>query len=157
MALDPVYYCSNTAYNISAVHTVLNVIAGANQPINVVAFGVSFDGTTSSATPALVEICQSTQATAGTVGSSPPTPVQISGRPITFQPTVQHNYTAEPTALTQVWQHYIPQYNGLYTEQFEEGSQIETDLSGGTVKAIAIRVTPTAAVNVRAWMRVTIG
>jgi len=154
---QPVYYCSNTPYNISAVHTVLNVIAGANQPINVVAFGVSMDGATATATPAVVELCQSTQATAGTVGASPPSPVQISGHPITFQPTVQHNYTAEPTVLTQVWQHYIPQFNGLYTEQFEPGSELETDLSGGSVKAIAMRVTPSAAVDVRAWMRVTIG
>jgi len=153
----PVYYCSNTAYNISAVHTVLNVIAGANQPINVVAFGVSFDGATSTATPAKVELCQSTQAGAGTAGASPPTPVQISGHPITFQPTVAHNYTAEPTVLTTVWQHFIPQDMGVYTEQFEAGSELETDLSGGTVKAIAMRVTPSAAVNCLAWMRVTIG
>jgi len=154
---EPVYAVLNGVFAMTTTtHVALAVIAGANQPVNVVAWGVSFDGSTSTATPALVEICQSTQATAGTAGASP-TPVQISGRAITAQFTAGSNYTADPTSLTPVWQHYIPQYDGLYTEQQESGSEYESDLSGGTVKAIALRVTPSAAVNVRAWMRCTIG
>jgi hypothetical protein len=65
----------------------LNVIAGANQPVSIFEWGISFDGVTASAVPATVELCQSTQATAGTSAASPPAIVQVGGRPLTAQPT----------------------------------------------------------------------
>ncbi len=131
--------------------TVLNVIAPAANGIVLVAFEISFDGITASAVPALVEICQSTQATAGTSAGSAPTPVQIRGRVITSGtvPTTGHNYTAEPTVLTPVKQWYISPTNGL-SLQFPLGREIECDPSGGTIKAIALRVNVTANVNIRA-------
>jgi hypothetical protein len=133
--------------------TVINAIAPAGVGLVVVAFEISFDGVTASAVPALIEICQSTQATAGTSAGSAPTAVQIRGRARTggSVPTFGHNYTAEPTVLTPVKQWYVHPTSGL-TLMFPLGREIECDPSGGTVKAIAIRVNVSANVNVRAGM-----
>jgi len=155
---DCLYVAQNTVFSAATgAKTVLNVIAGANQPIQIVEWGISFDGVTSSAVPATVNLCQSTQATAGTVGTSPPAVVQITGRPITAQFTAQHNYTAEPTVLTVIEEFFVPQYNGMFIRQYPQGQEPETDLSGGTVKALALRVNSSATVNVLAFMKVEIG
>lgn len=155
---DCLYVAQNTVFSAATgAKTVLNVIAGANQPIQIVEWGITFDGVTSSAVPATVQLCQSTQATAGTPGGSPPAVVQITGRPIAAQFTVAHNYTAEPTALTVIEPFFVSQYNGMFVRQYPQGQEPETDLSGGTVKALALRVNTTATVNVFAFMKVEIG
>lgn len=155
---DAVYVVQNTPFSAATgAKTVLNCIAGANQPIQIIEWGVFMDGSTSTATPATVDLCQSTQAGAGTAGASPPAIVQLTGRTIAAQFTMAHNYTAEPTALTIIEPVYIPQYNGWYVQKYAPGAEPETDLSGGTVKALALRVNSSATVNVRAYMRVTIG
>jgi hypothetical protein len=156
--VDAVYVARNTAFAATAgAKTVLNVIAGANQPVSILEWGISMDGVTSSAVPATVELCQSTQATAGTGAASPPAIVQVGGKTITAQPTTAHNFTAEPTVLTPIEQFYVSQYNGLFVKQYPLGLEPDTDLSGGTVKALAIRVNVTAAVNVLVYIRFGIG
>lgn len=155
---DAVYIARNTAFSAATgAKTALNVIAGANQPVSIFEWGISFDGVTSSAVPATVELCQSTQATAGTGAASPPAIVQVGGRTITAQPTTAHNFTAEPTALTVIEQFYVPQFMGLFVKQYPLGLEPDTDLSGGTVKALALRVNTTATVNVLVYMRFGIG
>ena len=155
---DAVYVARNTAFAATAgAKTVLNVIAGANQSVSVLEWGVSFDGVTSSAVPATVELCQSTQAGAGTSGGSVPAIVQVTGRTLTAQHTSGHNYTAEPTTLTVIEQIYLSQYMGTVVKQYPLGLEPETDFSGGTVKAIAIRINVTANVNALAYMRFGIG
>lgn len=156
--MDGIYVARNTSFAATAgAKTVLNLIAGANQPVSIVEWGVSFDGVTASAVPALVELCQSTQATAGTGAASPPAIVQASGRPVTAQPTTGHNYTAEPTALTVIEHKLVPQFMGTYEKQYPLGFEPESDLSGGTIKALAIRVNVSANVNVLAYIRFGIG
>jgi hypothetical protein len=150
-----VYVVQNTVFAATAgAKTVLNAIAGANQPVQVIEWGVSFDGVTSSAVPATVNLCQSTQATAGTSAGSVPAVVQVRGRATAAQFTVGHNYTAEPTALTVIEQVFVPQYNGIYVRAYGTYDSPDTDLSGGTVKALALRINVTANVNVLAYMRV---
>src|SRR3954454_11026094 len=152
--MDAVYVARNTVFAATAgAKTVLNVIAGANQPVSIFGWGVSFDGVTGSAVPATVELCQSTPATAGTGAASPPAIVQVGGKTITAQATSAHNFTAEPTVLTPIEQFYVSQYNGLFVNQYPLGLEPDTDLSGGTVKALAIRVNVTAAVNVLVYVR----
>ena len=147
----------NTAFAATTgAKTVLNLIAGANQPIQVIEWGVSFDGVTSSAFPATVNLCQSTQAAAGTSGGSIPAIVQTKGRAITAQMTTGHNYTAEPTALTVIEQVFVPQFNGIYVRSYGMNEGPDTDLSGGTVKALCIRVNVSANVNCLAYMRVVL-
>lgn len=155
---DAKYACYNTAFAATTgAKTVLNIIAGANQPIQILEWGVSFDGVTATAVPATVNLCQSTQATAGTGGGSPPAVVQVTGRAVTAQFTVAHNFTAEPTALTVIEQVYVPQFMGVYVKQYPLGQEPETDLSGGTIKALAIRVNVSANVNCLAYAYVSIG
>lgn len=156
--MDAVYIARNTVFAATTgAKTVLNVIAGANQAVSIFEWGVSFDGVTSSAVPATVELCQSTQAGAGTSAGSIPAIVQVGGRSIAAQPTSGHNYTAEPTTLTVMEQKFVPQFMGMYEKQYPLGLEPDTDLSGGTVKAIAIRVNVSANVNVLAYIRFGIG
>jgi len=127
--------------------TALMAIAPAGHGLTLVTFDVSFDGVTASAVPALVEIVQSTQATAGTSGVTP-TITQIRGRSTGGSaPTGGSNYTAEPTALTRVAAWYVPQFMGLFIRDFPLGREFECDSSGGTIKAIGLRITVSANVN----------
>lgn len=134
--------------------TILNVISPAGCGLVLVAFEITFDGVTASHVPALVEICQSTQATTGTTGGTP-TPVQTRGRTLTSGsvPTAGSNYTAEPTVLTAVKQWYVSPTSGL-SYQFPLGREIEIDPSGGTIKGICIRVNVNNNVNGRCCMEV---
>lgn len=133
----------------AAVHSLLAVIAPAGHGLTVVTFRVSFDGITASAVPVLVELCQSTQAGAGTPGSSP-TPVQIRGRATAGSaPTAGASYTAEPTVLTAFDGWYISPNGGTWEMPNALSREFECDSSGGTIKAIIIRITPPATVNAR--------
>jgi hypothetical protein len=127
--------------------TALMAIAPAGRGLALTEFAVSFNGVTSTAVPALVEIVRSTQAGAGTSGVAP-TITQIRGRNTTgTAPTGGSNYTAEPTVLTRVAVWYIPVFMGSFTYQFPLGREIETDSSGGTVRGIGIRINVPANVT----------
>jgi hypothetical protein len=77
--------------------TALNLITGASNQPSIVEFGISCDGTTGNL---LIELCQSTQAGAGTPGSTP-TPNQLRGWPAQASAnSCSISYTAEPTVLT---------------------------------------------------------
>ena len=158
---DAVYLCRNSVFSAATgAKTALKILAGANQPFQIIEWGISFDGTTSTATPATVTLEQSTEAGAGTGAASPPAIVQVGGnKNITAQITSAHNFTAEPSALTVVEQVFVPQYMGIYVKQYPLGQEPESDLSGTSsgVKAMCIRVNSTATVNVLAYARVTIG
>lgn len=145
----PIYKVTNGTPFAAATgaKTVLNLIAGANQAILLKGLTLSTDGVTGSAVPATVDVCQSTQATAGTAGVTP-TIVQASGRTLAAQATANANYTVEPTVLTSIDKFYIPQFMGLFKYEIPLGDEDETDFSGGTVKALAIRINVSANVNV---------
>jgi hypothetical protein len=88
---------SNTFALSTTAKTAIDLISGTSNQPSIVEFGVSCDGASGNL---LVELCQSTQASAGTPGSSP-TPVQLRGWPAqTSANTTGINYTAEPTVLT---------------------------------------------------------
>ena len=57
--------------------TVILAISAANSGLLVVEFGISFDGVTASAVPALVELVSSTQAGAGTPATTPTDKVNL--------------------------------------------------------------------------------
>lgn len=143
-------YALVTATPFSAatgVKTALMAIAPAGHGLSLVSFSISFDGVTASAVPALCEIVQSTQATAGTSGVTP-TITQIRGRLTSGSaPTGGSNYTAEPTVLTRIDAFYIPQFMGTYTIQLPMGREYECDSSGGTIKGIGLRINTSATVN----------
>lgn len=146
-----------TPFSIAtATKTTLMAIAPAGHGLALIAYKISFDGVTSSAVPATVEIVRSTQAGAGTSGVSP-TITQTGGRVTTGSaPTGGSNYSAEPTVLTAVDRFYVAQFMGTWPEQFPLGREIEIDSSGGSVLAVGLRVTTTATVNVLATLYVEI-
>jgi hypothetical protein len=155
---DAAYNARNLVFAATAgAKTALNLIAGANQPISIFEWSVSMDGVTASAVPALISLEQSTQAGAGTGAASPPAVVQTSGRAITVQPTTAHNFTAEPSALTPIEEFYLAQFMGTLVKQYQLGIEPDTDLSGGTVKALAIRANVSANVNLKTYARFGIG
>ena len=145
----PLYIAANVTpfAATTGAKTVLNMIAGANQAILLKSLTVSLDGVTSSAVPATVDVCQSTQATAGT-GSGSPTITQASGRKFAATVACAANFSAEPTALTTLEKYYVPQFMGLFRYNLPLGDEYETDFSGGTIKALAVRINVTANVNV---------
>lgn len=138
----------------AAVHTLLNAIAPAGHGLTLVELSVSFDGVTASAVPVLVELCTSTQAGAGTSGVAP-TITQVRGRATGGSaPTGGSNYTAEPTTLVCIKRWYVPAFMGGHMYQLPLGREVECDSSAGTIKALAVRITPPATVNAIAYMEV---
>lgn len=149
------YACtSGASFAMTAgAKTILNLISPANAASPVlVEFGISFDGVTASAVPAVVELCASTQATAGTAGSVG-TITQIRGYGgTTAQATVSGQYTAEPTVLTPVKSWFVPQFMGMFTIQFPLGREaVGFDTASTSMKGIALRVNVSANVNARAY------
>lgn len=144
-----------TPFSIAtATKTTLMAIAPAGHGLVLISYKISFDGVTSSAVPATVEIVRSTQAGAGTSGVSP-TITLVGGRVTSGSaPTGGSNYSAEPTTLTAVDRFYVSQYMGLVAEPFPLGREIEIDSSAGTVLAVGLRVTTTATVNCLATLYV---
>ena len=128
--------------------TILAVVPSTGRTLTVTELSVSFDGVTASAVPVLVELCTSTQATAGT--STGGTISQVRGRPTTVGATSAINYTVEPTVLTATRQWLVTPNGGLYTVQFPLGREPEADAT--TIKAVALRITAPAIVNVRGYV-----
>jgi hypothetical protein len=134
--------------------TALLALAGANAGLLVVEFGISFDGVTASAVPALVELVSTTAATAGTSGETP-TITQTRGRVTGGEPpTGGSKYSAEPTVLVRHKAWYVSPNGGLLVVQFPLGREPETDDSGGTIRGYGIRVNVSANVNVMSYLEV---
>jgi hypothetical protein len=140
-AVSPAFALSSTA------KTAINLITGAaNQP-SIVEFGISCDGTSGNL---LVELCQSTQAGAGTPGSSP-TPVQLRGWPAQASAnTCGISYTAEPTVLTtsgvKRWRFSLP--GGPLVIQAPLGRETTGIITAATAaKGLCLRLTASVAAN----------
>lgn len=126
--------------------TILALIAPTGGVFKLDRAAVSFDGVDSAQKPILVEICRSTQATAGT--STAVTPGLRSGSG-TILATAAKDYSAEPTNLTVVDEFSLDPFKGSYMDPLPLGREIESPVAG----AVMIRMTiPTggAAVNARA-------
>lgn len=134
------------ALTAATAKTILNVINAANGLIRITEMAVSFDGVSSTAEPVTVELCSSTQATAGT--STAHTIVQTRGPTRTVQATAARNYTAEPTTLTVIKRWLVHPQTGLFV-QFPLGREPEQVT---TADGLCIRCTAPATVNVQAYM-----
>lgn len=143
------------AMSAATAKSVLNAIAAANAPIKVKEFAVSFDGVTSSAVPALVELGACTQGAAGTAGSAP-TPARRNGPVRTVAWSAGANYSSEPTTITVLDAWYVPVFNGIFVKQYALGDEPDTEVSAST-EGLLLRVTAAATVNCRASMAVQEG
>jgi hypothetical protein len=125
----------------TAAKTAINLIAASGVPINAIAeISVSIDSTAL----VLVELCESTQATAGTPTGSPvakQTRGFLAGDTTTPTVTLGFKYSAEPTTLTRLkaWRFTGP---GPFVIQFPLGREPQSLLSGSSkYKALALRLT----------------
>lgn len=137
---------SAVALSAATAKTVLGVVAASAVTARLAELGVSFDGATATAVPVLVELCDSSGATAGTPGATP-TPKQVRGATRTAQCTAGNAYSAEPTTLTVIRQWLVHPQTGMVV-QFPLGREPEHTGAGG----LFIRCTAPATVNVRAYM-----
>ena len=126
--------------------TILNVINAANGLIRIIEFAVSFDGIAAAAEPVTVELCKSTQATAGT--STAHTILQSGGPTRTVQATGARAYTAEPTVLTVLKRWLVHPQTGIVL-QFPLGRETEQVT---TADGLCLRCTAPAAVNAQGYI-----
>lgn len=136
----------SSALTAATAKTVLAVTSPAQFGCNWLRYEVSFDGATSTAVPAKIELCTFTAATAGT--STAVTVQQVGGTSITAGFTAGTNYTAEPTVLTAFSTFTLPVYGGTGIVPFTPGQEPNSVVSQG----FAIRITAPAAVNATATM-----
>jgi hypothetical protein len=131
----------SSALTAATAKTVLSVVAPASFGINWLRYEISFDGATSTAVPAKIELCTHTAAGAGT--STAATAIQVGGVVIASGVTGATNYTVEPTVLTPFDTFTLPVYGGTGIVPFTPGQEPNSVVSQG----FAIRVTAPAAVN----------
>lgn len=132
------------ALTAATAKTVLQLVAPTNQRLHLKGFGISFDGTSSSAEPVQVDILK--QTTAGTMSSATPVKDGDPGSE-TLQATAQKNATSEPTAGDVLRRYEIHPQGGGYERVFEPG---ELCIPGGT--RLGLRATAPANVNCVGFM-----
>ncbi|GGS88561.1 hypothetical protein ACFFV7_50920 [Nonomuraea spiralis] len=137
------------ALTAATAKTVLNVI-NSGRTLKVTELSVSFDGVTANAEPVTVELCASTQATAGTPGATP-TPAQVSGAARSAVATAGRAYSAEPTVLTVLKRWLIHPAGGALLMQYPLGREPLRDSSG---HGLALRCTAPAAVNCQGYIEI---
>jgi hypothetical protein len=143
---------ASVALTGTTVKTVAGVKASTNVALKLLEAAISFDGATSTATPAVVDFGRCTFATNSpgtastslTLGNTKRDP----GRAETIQATAGFTWTSEPTVITPQHSKDIGQFNGIYHFIHPMASPII--IAGGA--GFVIRVTPTATVNVTGHM-----
>jgi hypothetical protein len=130
--------------------TIIQLVAPANQRLKILGFDISFDGTNSANTPALVQILR--QTTAGTATNTSVAPKKIndpSGTGETLQANSQNTFTVEPTAGDVLQQFNVPVFGGLFAYSYPPGQ--EEIVMGGT--RLAWKVSAPQTVNVSITVR----
>lgn len=138
----------SVALSAATAKTCLMIIAPAQFGIDLRSVEIAFDGVTAANTPVLVELVSSTQAAAGTVGSTP-TVGQGYGRAITAGFTAGAGYSAEPTVLTTLDAFSLSPNGGLVIRDWPLGEGFDQDVS----KGLGIRLTAAQTVNARVTMK----
>lgn len=126
--------------------TVLSVINSTNGIIRLTEISACFDGTSAIAEPVTVELCSSTEATAGTATSH--TIQQTSGPVRAALATAKRNFTAEPTSLVTLKRWLVHPQSGLVV-QFPLGRE---PMQTTTADALVLRCTAPAAVNFQGYL-----
>lgn len=132
------------ALSAATAKTIMSVINASNALIRLTELSLSFDGTTAGNEAVVVELCSSTEATAGT--STTHTIAQVRGPTRTVQATAKRNYTVEPTVLTTLKRWLVRPDGGGIHIQFPLGREPEQVITGD---ALCIRCTAPDAVNVQ--------
>lgn len=142
------------ALSAATAKTVVLILAStANQPA-LTEIGVSFDGVTATAVPALVELVSGTAGAAGTPRAALAVGKQLRGWPAqNSQTTVGDTYAAEPTTQLVNRKWFVSPYGGLWTLQFPLGREPTGIVTATTdAKTWSLRVTAPATVNCHAYI-----
>ncbi len=107
---------AQTVSYTTGLKTALGIFAASNVVVKVLEAMFSFDGSTSTATPAYCEFDQITFASnaPGTNSTTVTPSKQDNGRGETIQATAGKTWTTQPTAITLQWPINVAQYNGIY-------------------------------------------
>lgn len=136
--------------------TVLMIENVANISAIIKEVGVFFTGVTATNSPVLVELIKSTLASNATAGAAV-TPVQwrgqgnTTGAGLTSQITAYAGFVTEPTVATALESWLVPPTTGVIVPM-PLGDEPEL-IAGAATMGIGIRVTPTQAVSVIAYIR----
>lgn len=135
----------------TARKTLVQIAAGAQDKAEIVAFSFSFDGTSATAAPVLIELARQTTAGTGGVSGTIKKANEDSGNSagtLLTGPTGA-TWTAEPTTTDVLWHdRFTPVGFGGYFD-FNPDMRFRTDLSG----RLALLVTAAAAVGVAGEIR----
>lgn len=151
MSTYSVESAGDIALTAATAKSVLSVINATNGIIKVVELAACFDGTSPTAEPVTVELCSSTEATAGTATSH--TIAQVSGTPRAVQATAKRGFTAEPTVLT-VLKRWLVHPQSSLVLQFPLGRE---PIQASSADALVLRCTAPAAVNFQGYLEFTEG
>jgi len=135
-------YGASSALSIaaSADLTLLQVLAGSTNPIELVEFGVSFDGVTAADKPFRVKLIM--QSTAGSGGSAV-TPVLLSRQSsATVQASALQAFSSEPTDGVILWDGYLTPAGGRLQVQIPDR---DTIIDAG--ERVALRVVAPAGIT----------
>ncbi|NJL70163.1 MAG: hypothetical protein HC888_00515 [Candidatus Competibacteraceae bacterium] len=142
-ALDCVLDSGSISLTGGSAKTVLQLTMPSNQCGRIKGYKVTFDGATSTNTPASVELVR--QSTAGTMTSQTPQKLD-SGRDETVQATGSKDSSGEPTVTSTLDTAFVPVYGGVYHFMFP--SDTRPIVPGGG--RIGLKITAPSAVNCRA-------
>jgi hypothetical protein len=154
--MDQVYSAHNpTPFSAATgAKTVIKIITPTSFNIKLHEFGIFFDGVTSTAVPATVDLFISDETGAGTSGVTG-TCTQIKGATLAHGCTIGTNFTVEGSTYTILRSFYVPQFMGSLILQNPLG--IEDQSPAGLADSIGLRVNTTATVNVKAYMKFSRG
>lgn len=151
MATYTVETNGDVALVAATAKTIMNAINASAGLIKLAELSVSFDGVAANAEPVTIELCKSTQATAGT--STSHTMAQCSGPTRTVQATAARAYTAEPTVLTVIKRWLVHPQAGMLL-QFPLGRE-PMQVTGS--QGLSVRCTAPAGVNAQGYMEIEEG
>lgn len=135
---------SGEAIGASTAETIIQGAASASKSIDLVRWGVSFNGATVTNAPVLVELLRLNSA--GTSAQQTPFKLNPNDEPALF--TGRTSHTAEPTAGDVLEKHYVSPAGGNLVLQYAPDERVKAAASG----RVGIRVLATDAVNVSAFM-----
>lgn len=134
------------ALTAATAKTVLGVLTGSNNPVDLVEFGASGDATSGNL---LIELVFGTNATnAPGTSSTSFTPLAVRGPTQTLNATAGVTWTAEPTVLTVVKRWRFPWPGGPFVLQAPLGRELNSVVAASTSgKFVGFRMTSSVAVT----------
>lgn len=126
--------------------TLVQVVSATTVKPRIVAWGVSFDGTTSDDTPVRVRLAR--QTTAGTRSTGAEVAFDLDAP--TAATSCFHSFTAAPTLGDVLEDVYVHPQGGIYIKEYIPGR--EPVLDNLTTSRIGITVNAPAIVNAVAWI-----